>query len=386
MKDYEKWEACRSGRIDREASGGHVITVDMNQLRVKNGNEVLIHDLIRKLQDLMKQFEATHETDSPWVLVMNLPVNIFTFKTVLALDKVSEPKNAELRDCTPPEPNVEPVVAKGALVQPAPAPTQTPAPAPAPEPEPELKREEAPEPAHAVVSADPINMIETHLVREHLESELDLAERVAAATRDQANVVAINILKAYYNNEITTYDEVEERIRLSPLPDVTRSAVFKASPKWEPIATETGVLDWPASGGIRHKLPLATPIGLIANIHSVDEQEDKYTARIGIVNIPKLRHFSLIDSCVRKNDRTLAVEVLTFDISTKLSLVRGLKRPVHIALSVEKYIGHDSGVSFTVIQAFCPRPDDFDEDQPRRLTEDLFVQPEEMSFWETEMV
>jgi hypothetical protein len=362
MKNFEAWEACRAGRIDREAAGSNVIMLDMNALRIRNGNEVLIRDLIRELQRMLGEFESTHETGSPWVPVMDLPTNSLTFRTVLALPRVANQMSKNLGGNSEPEVTVEPQAgdAPGGCL---------------------------PKPPN-VHAADPVHvdlMPTDNQPHEHQQPGLDLSEPVDANARDQANLLALQTLSAYYGNEIATLDEIDERIQLSPLPDVTRCAIFAATPKWAPISTASGVLSWPANGGIQHKLPLSAAVGLVVSIHSLDDLFGrKYTARLRVIKIPKLSHFSLIHECARMEDSTLFVEVLTADIFARLSFARSLNLPVNIAVSVEKCVNQGSRASLTVIQAFCPPQDYFDPEKTNRLTEELFNQPEEMELWEPE--
>jgi hypothetical protein len=191
-------------------------------------------------------------------------------------------------------------------------------------------------------------------------------------------------LDSYYSDQISTYDEVNARIEASPLPDVTRNLIFTALPSWKAVATSDAILNWPQSGGIKHLLPLEQSVGLRIRIHTLGDSIDgKYTGRVSIEHIPQMRNFLLIKDNIRDYDNTLEVEILTTDIFDKLNLAWSLHLTVNIAVGVEKYINQAGRAIFTVIQAFCQRPENFDTANALRIADALFSPPDEVDLWAT---
>ena len=376
MQKWEVLEACRHGRIDKEAKGGIILNLNLANLRMVNSNTVLLHDLIRELQRVSSQIEAGYEIDTHWATVLEIPVNFLTCSTVLALEKEAHTsinsKATSANDYQKEYRTAETTDSNSAFDATV-------------KHDPDIHAIEKSIDTMSMNVIQSINEQTTEQNTQYLQRSLPTNLQLEAQSREQATLIAITTLESYYNSHISFYDEVESCIQTSPAPDLTRQLIFTALPSWRPVASDGGILIWPQSGGIKHLLPLMQPIGLRVGILSFDSSSSgKMTVRVSIDHIPQRRHIQMFQDNIREYDKTLSLEVSTVDIFDRLKVASSMHLVVNIALSVEKFINQSGRAVFTVIKAFCFRPDNFNINSAVRVAEDLFTQPETLELWTTE--
>jgi len=404
MKNHEIWALCRKGQVDLDAIGSYSATVDLRPICIAHHNAVLLRDYIASLQVLANEFERTHEENTLWVPVIEPSSHLITVKTILVNPpNINLVKAVEIVVPPTPPPSTETSIevnsdTQAEVIATSPSATEVIICA-SPDADADNKtnseiRQEcshlpvAPElnsgainainPAYvSVIATDPPNYFH--------QLGLGLVRQFPPDERDASLRAAHNILLDYYRGDITTFQQVDNLIKNSPIPEITRSTVNNASSKWHPLVTPIGVLHWPTPGGIQHKLPYEDSVGLIVRVHSLDELNgNSLSSRVSIIRVPKINNVNLIDESVRKSDRTLHVDVVNADLMALLSLSWSLNVSLNIAVSVSRSIKKGGDASFSVISAFSLDRNNLSENRPRNLTEELFQQPDNVELWNAE--
>lgn len=381
MKKWEILNACRQGRIDHNAKGSITVQLDLTEHRIRHSNTMLLNDLIRELQRIANQMENSYENGSYWVPALDTPTNLLSFFTIFPLTK-EEPAS----DCDAPvdinskmpsmESDIHTMPEQHFSVN-----TESDFPKNENSNTVDVEVRTIETAATTTSSCGKSDLVKTNTP---LQTSFPLNVQESEGSRNQATLIALDTLNLYYADQISSYDEVNARIEASPLPDVTRNFVYTALPSWKTTATSGAIIKWPLNGGIKHLLPLEQSVGLRIRIHTLGDSVDgKYTGRVTIEHIPHIKNISLIKFNLRDYDRTLELDILTADIFDKLNLAWSLHLTINIAVSVEKFINQSRKAIFTVIQAFCQRPENFDAENALRITDALFDQPDEVDLWAT---
>lgn len=404
MKNHEVWAFCRRGYVNLEATGSFSSTIDLNHLRIPHTSRVLLRDYISQLQVLANEFDKTHEHGCLWVPTVEFTSPLITVKTILVVPPsersdlgISNAEASSLSNCISPNAaEHETYDAEAADIRSAPIDPDTESPN---DHEIAVDNNEnivPPEHGNAVpampilntnqpINANPVQANDPTLVDrpEYYEQlGLGLYRNYTPDERNASLKSAHNILSSYYNGDITSFQQVDNLIETSPIPEITRNTVFYASSKWPPLVTTDGVLHWPTPGGIKHKLPFEDSVGLIVKVHGLEELDGQpLSSRVSIIRIPKKSNVALVNDSTRKSDRTLLVDIVNADLLALLSLSLSLNVSLNVAASVSKSIKSLGDASFTIISAFSlDRNEDYDE-KPRNLTEALFQRPDNLSLW-----